>query len=106
MNVAIFSYGSRQYCVTPRAVIELLDAAPQDVGAKIRFDSVLLISIGADIRIGSPTVPGAHVEGEIVSVTKRRMLIGRFKRKTRFHHKLGHIQRRAKVRITAIQMSS
>jgi large subunit ribosomal protein L21 len=64
-----------------------------EAGAKLRFDRVLAIVDGANIRVGAPVLEGAAVEATIVLHGKAAKVIC-FKKKRRkgFVKKKGHRQ--------------
>ena len=98
---AVIKTGGKQYRVTANDVItiEKLEGADGDV---ISFDQVLMIG-GATAIIGSPTVAGATVVGELVEQTRGPKVIS-FKKRRRQNskRKRGHRQDLTTVRITEI----
>ncbi|MBU6429911.1 MAG: 50S ribosomal protein L21, partial [Cyanobacteria bacterium REEB65] len=65
---AIIATGGKQVRVEEGRYVDVEKIAG-DEGAKIEFGEVLLVS-GDDLKIGSPTVPGAKVVGTIQSQWK------------------------------------
>lgn len=81
--------------------IPLMDAEP---GATVTFDEVLLASDGSDIKAGTPTVPGASVEAEVVGTWKdKKIYVFKFKRRKNYRRKTGHRQKYTEVRITDVK---
>ena len=77
------------------------DAQP---GETLRFEEVLLVGNEGEVRVGSPTVAGVAVTGEVLGVEKGPKVIAfRFKRRKNVRVKRGHRQRYTRVRITAIE---
>ena len=85
----------------------LLDKpAPQFVlpqlGSAVSFD-VLMLGSDEGVKIGTPTVSGAKVEGKVVSQVKgEKIIIYKYKSKKNYHRKAGHRQNYTKVEITAV----
>ena len=81
--------------------IDLLQAEP---GEPISFDRVLLVSTEEGAAVGTPTVDGASVAGEVLGVTKAaKIVVQRFRRRQGSHRrKIGHRQRYTSVRIQQI----
>ena len=72
-------------------------------GDKLTFDQVLLVSNEGDLRVGTPTVAGASVTGEVLGEEKGEKVIAfRFKRRKNVWVKRGHLQRYTRVKITGI----
>ena len=98
---AVIKTGGKQYRVSANDVItiERLEGAAGDV---IAFEQVLMIG-GATAIIGSPTVAGATVVGELVEQTRGPKVIS-FKKRRRQNskRKRGHRQDLSSVRITDI----
>jgi len=82
--------------------IPLLHAEP---GAKVTFDQVLLSSDGDTIRCGTPTVPGASVEAEVIGDGKeKKIYVFKFKRRKNYRRKTGHRAKFTEVRITDVKV--
>ncbi|NBS89769.1 50S ribosomal protein L21 [bacterium] len=62
---AVFEDGSRQYMVSEGDVVNI-DLRLEPIGNMLEITSVLLISNGADLKIGQPLVKGAKITVEIV----------------------------------------
>jgi len=76
-----------------------------EAGAKVTFDEVLLSSDGETIRAGTPLVPGARVEAEVVREGKEpKIYVFKFKRRKNYRRKTGHRQRYTEVRITDVTL--
>jgi large subunit ribosomal protein L21 len=98
---AVIRTGGKQYRVAQgdRLKVEKLDG---DVGAKVRFD-VLLLGGEGDARVGSPVVSGAAVEGEIVAQARHGKVVHFRKKKEGWTKKRGHRQPYTEVVITAVR---
>jgi large subunit ribosomal protein L21 len=79
-----------------------LEKLPGDPGGKLSFE-VLLVGGEGEAKVGSPTVAGAAVEGEIVSQGKHKKVIHFRKKKEGWTKKRGHRQPFTEVVITAVR---
>lgn len=98
---AIIATGGKQYRVSQGDVIyvEKLDAA-QD--ATVNFD-VLLVEQDGNVKIGTPSVEGAKVEGKVVAHGRgEKITVFKYKAKKNYRRKQGHRQPYTKVEITSI----
>jgi len=101
---AIFRSGDKQFRAEPGMTVRVpsLDA---EVGDKVTFDEVLLASTDDGTQIGSPTVAGAKVVGEVVAHGKdRKVIIFKWKRRKNYRRKQGHRQKYTEVRIGDIRL--
>ncbi len=98
---AIIKTGGKQYRVAAQDVItiERLAGSP---GEAVEFGDVLMVG-GENVLVGSPTVPGATVAGQLVHQTRGDKVIA-FKKRRRKNsrRKRGHRQDYSVVRITEI----
>lgn len=100
---AIIETGGKQYPVTEGSVIEVEKLDGKE-GDKVTFDAVLLTSKGADADVGTPTVEGATVEGEIEAQGKqKKVLVVKYKSKSRYYKRRGHRQPYTRVLIKKIK---
>ncbi|HJP60030.1 MAG TPA: 50S ribosomal protein L21, partial [Gemmatimonadaceae bacterium] len=65
MTYAIIRTGGKQFRAEAGKTIRIPKMAG-DAGTKVTFDDVILGSDGDKRHVGSPSVKGAHVSGEIV----------------------------------------
>ncbi len=74
-----------------------------EVGNEVKFDKVLLIADKNAPKIGKPYISGASVKGEVISHGKLdKVIIFKFKRRTKYRRKTGHRQGYTEVLIKAI----
>ncbi len=74
--------------------------------SEITFDEVLLLEKGKKIEIGTPFVKDAKVVGKIISHGKaKKVIVFKYKPKTRYKVKKGHRQPFTEVEITEISIS-
>ena len=67
---AVFASGGKQFKVQEQDVVTM-ERVAGEAGAKVTFTEVLAVGEGADLKLGTPFVEGAKVEGEIVEQTDR-----------------------------------
>jgi large subunit ribosomal protein L21 len=98
---AVIKTGGKQYRVAPDEVISV-DKVKGEPGEVIQFAEVLLVG-GDTVQVGSPTVAGAAVAGEVVEQGRGPKVIA-FKKRRRKNsrRKRGHRQEFTMVRITEI----
>ncbi len=102
MDYAVVKTGGKQYQVSAGTVldVELLAAAKGDT---IELKDVLLLSREGKLTVGTPTVPGAKVVGVVEEQHRGpKLVIFRFKPKTRQGVKTGHRQSLTRLRVTEI----
>jgi len=103
-KIAIIETGGKQYVVTQDSVlnIEKLDGVTEK-GEKITFDKVLLTDDGSETKVGAPYVSGVKVAAELIEAGRdKKVIVIRYRQKSRYFKKKGHRQPYTKVRITAL----
>ncbi len=101
---AIFETGGKQYRAEKGAKIrvEKLDI---EVGKKVDFDRVFLVSDGTKTEVGMPFVVGASISAKVVDAGRgEKIRVVRFKPKKRQKTIAGHRQDYTEVEITAISL--
>ena len=105
MEFAVIKTGGKQFKVSKGDSIKiekLSDTAK--VGDKVTFEEVLLVDNGKDTTIGTPYIKGAKVEAEIVEIGRtRKVLVVKYKQKSRYLKRNGHRQPFFKVKIISIK---
>ena len=80
--------------------VERLD---EPEGSEVQFEDVLLVSDGDDVTVGDPTVEGASVAARIDEHTRgKKVLVYKYKNKTRRRVLRGHRQQHTRITITGI----
>ena len=100
--LAIIKTGGKQYKVKvgDKVKIEKLEDA---VGSTIVFPEVLFVGDEKEIKVGTPFLTGAIVEGKILRTEQGDKVTGiKFKAKKRYKVKFGHRQIFTEVEITKI----
>lgn len=93
MDIAVIKTGGKQYVVSEGSVITIEKLEGAEVGASVTFDSVLLTDNGKDTQVGAPTVSGGKVTGKVLKAGKgKKIVVVRYKAKSRYHKKRGHRQ--------------
>ena len=99
---AVIRTGGKQYFVSPgdKIKIEKLD---KKEGKEITFTDVLLLEKRSKLEIGNPKVKGAKVVGKILKQGKgKKIIVFKYKPKTRYKVKKGHRQPFTEVEIIKI----
>jgi large subunit ribosomal protein L21 len=106
---AVIFTGGKQYKVAEGGLvsIEKIKSNGKDEykkGDTLSFDKVLLVDDGKDTTIGTPYIDGAKVAAEIVEIGRaRKVLVLKYKQKSRYLKRNGHRQPFFKVKITSIK---
>ena len=100
---AVISDRNRQQTVRKGDEIVCDLHADLEPGAEIHFDNVLLVGGEGEVKVGTPTVSGAKVTGEVIGEFKGEKVVAfRFHRRKNVRVKRGHRQRYTRVRIKDI----
>jgi len=101
-DYAILQTGGKQYRVNAGDVIRV-ETLPGDEGDVVELDDVRMLSLDGDVKIGTPSVPDAKVVAQIeASGRGKKIIIFKFKAKTRYRRKNGHRQPYTDLKITSI----
>ncbi len=99
---ALIETSGRQFKVSPGQTITV-DKIPVADGSQIDLDKVLLISDEGKITSGRPFIEGAKVTATVVSAgVGKKVIIFKYKSKTRYRKKMGHRQLFTKITIKDI----
>jgi len=102
---AVIEAGGKQYRVSVGDTIKIeIIKGEHKEGDKITFDKVLLVDNGKDVTdIGAPYVTGAKVVGTLVEIGRnKKVIVLKYKAKSRYQKKNGHRQPYFKVKIDKI----
>ncbi len=100
---AIIKTGGKQYIVSEGQTLKVEKIKEANVGDEIAVGEVLLTYNNKDIKVGTPIVEGAVVKGTVLEVKKdRKIVIRKYKNKTRYRKTIGHRQIKATIKITSI----
>jgi large subunit ribosomal protein L21 len=105
MEFAVIKTGGKQYKVSKDQVVTIEKIKGEyKKGDKVVFDKVLLVDNGKDTTLGTPFIDGAKVEGEISVIGRaKKLLVMKYKQKSRYLKRNGHRQPYFKVKITSIK---
>ena len=101
---AIIRNGGKQYKVKTGDLVEI-EKIEQEIGSKTTFADVLAIGEeGGQLKVGTPLLTGAVVEGEVVEQFRaEKVWAFKMKRRKSYRRTIGHRQNLTKVKITAIK---
>lgn len=102
---AVIKTGGKQYKVSEGSIVSIEKMKGEYAkGDKVSFDQVLLVDDGKDTTIGTPYISGAKVNAEIVEIGRaRKLLVMKYKQKSRYLRRNGHRQPFFKVKIISIK---
>ena len=101
-NYAIIETGGKQYRVKPGDSITV-ERLPGDEGDAVELDRVLLLCKDGDVTVGAPVVAGARVVADIATQGRaEKIIVFKYKPKTRHHVKTGHRQSVTRLAIREI----
>ncbi len=93
----------KQYKVEQGSLLKI-DHVAQEKGSKVEFPSVLMISDGGSVKIGSPYLSGVTVKAVVEDHGRgRKVIIGKFKKKKNYRRRAGHREQFSLIKVEAIQ---
>jgi len=102
--LAIIKTGGKQYIVTPGQKIKI-EKITEKEGKEVTFKEVLLLEKRNKVEIGNPQVKDAKVIGKVLRHGKaKKIIVFKYKPKTRYKKKRGHRQPFTEVEITKIEL--
>ena len=96
---ATIEFKGKQY-KAEKDVVLTVDKLDAEKGTKIDIDTVLLVSDGDKISVGTPYVKGAKV-----TVVVEDSLVFKYKSKKDYHRLIGHRQHYTKVRVESVTLA-
>ncbi len=103
MNIAVIKTGGKQYLVREGSIVtaEKLEGAKK--GDAVALDTVLLTDDGTETVIGTPAIAGAQVSATVLEEGRaKKVVVVKYKAKSRYYKKRGHRQPFTKVKISKI----
>jgi len=92
MIYAVVSIAGKQYKVKNDDLLVVDRLAGQE-GEKLKIDDILLLVKDGEVLIGKPKVVGAQIVFKIQKQFKgKKLLVEKFKAKSRYHRQTGHRQ--------------
>jgi large subunit ribosomal protein L21 len=99
---AIVRSGGKQYRAEPGAKLQV-DRLTSNVGDKITFSDVLLVSTDAGVTAGNP-VSGASVSATVIAqIRDTKVRVFKFKHRKHYKKTRGHRQYLTTVRVDGVQ---
>ena len=100
---AVLETGSKQYRVAAGDRLEV-ERLTVEAGQPVTFDRVLLVNNDGKITVGSPTVPSATVEADVLEhIRGEKKIAFKMKRRKGYHKTIGHRQELTVVKIKEIK---
>jgi len=100
--LAVIKTGGKQYIVTPGQKIKI-EKLNKKEGNEVIFNQVLLLEKNKKVEIGTPLIKDAKVIGKVSKQGKgKKVIVFKYKAKTRRKKKAGHRQPFTEVEITKI----
>lgn len=80
-----------------------VDRMRVETGSMVEFHDVLLVDDGGDLQVGTPLVEGARVVAEVIEYGRdKKILVFKYKNKTRYRRRHGHRQAFTRLAIRQI----
>lgn len=99
---AVIKTGGKQYKVSEGDLLKVEKLAGS-VGDSIELNEVLMVG-GEEVKIGTPLLPGAKVNAQIVEQGKdKKILVFKMKRRKTFRKLNGHRQPLTRLKIMGIE---
>jgi large subunit ribosomal protein L21 len=99
---AVIETGGKQYRVSEGDAIHV-EKLPVEVGDRVEFDRVLLVSGADGVTVGQPIVEGAKVTAKVESEGRgRKIIVWKYRPKQRYRRRRGHRQAYMQIRIEKI----
>ena len=103
MNIAVVKTGGKQYLIKEGSMltIEKIEGLTKD--GSMTLDTVLLTDDGSKTEVGTPAVSGAKVTATVMEEGRgKKVVVVKYKAKSRYFKKRGHRQPFTKVKITKV----
>lgn len=99
---ALIEYKGKQYKAEKDALIQV-DKIDAEKGQTIDIDTVVLVSDGDKVNIGTPYVKGAVVKAVVEETFKdKKVIVLKYKSKKDYRRTIGHRQQYTNIRVTDI----
>lgn len=99
---AVVQSGGKQYKVEVGKTIDV-EQLPAEVGSTVDLVPVLMVSGDEGFHLGNPVVQGAKVTADVVQHGRgKKLIVFRYKQKTRYRKKTGHRQNFTRLEIKSI----
>ena len=99
---ALIEYKGKQYKAEKDALIQV-DKIDAEKGQTINIDTVVLVSDGDKVNVGTPYVKGAVVKVVVEETFKdKKVIVLKYKSKKDYRRTIGHRQQYTNIRVTDI----
>ena len=103
MTQAVIKTGGKQYLVKEGEKIKI-EKIEKKEGEELEFKEVLFLEKDGKVKIGKPLVEGAKVLGKVLKQGRsKKIIVFKYKPKTRYRKKKGHRQPFTEVLIEKIE---
>ena len=100
---AIMKTGGKQYKVEEGDVVTL-ERLPGQPGGSVEFGEVLFVATEEGVHVGTPTLDGGMVKGEIIGQERgKKIIVFKHKKRKGYRRKQGHRQELTRVQIQKIE---
>lgn len=101
---AVVETGGKQYKVEVGQTVDV-EVLTAEVGDTIELGRVLMVSTDDGLQVGTPVVAGAKVMADVVQHGRgKKIIVFRYKSKTRYRKKTGHRQNFTRVAVKDIAL--
>lgn len=99
---AIIETGGKQYKVTEGQTLDVeLLHLPE--GQSLELDRVLAVGDEGKLTVGNPYIEGSKVVADVQEEVKgKKLIVFKYKRKTRYQKKTGHRQHYTRIQVKSI----
>ena len=102
---ALIEYKGKQYKAEKDALIQV-DKIDAEKGQAIDIDTVVLVSDGDKVNVGTPYVKGAVVKVVVEESFKdKKVIVLKYKSKKDYRRTIGHRQQYTNIRVTDIVLA-
>lgn len=99
---ALIEYKGKQYKAEKDTLIQV-DKIDAEKGQTIDIDTVVLVSDGDKVNVGTPYVKGAVVKAVVEETFKdKKVIVLKYKSKKDYRRTIGHRQQYTNIRVTDI----
>lgn len=103
---AVVEYKGNQYKAEKDAVLQVAKINDAKKGDVVTIETVLLVSDGDKVSVGTPYVQGAKVTVEVGDTFKdKKVLVLKYKSKKDYHRFIGHREQYTKVTVKDIVLA-
>ena len=99
---AVIRTGGKQYTVREGEWLDV-EQLHKEPGSTVEIGEVLMVGEGSAMKVGAPYVDGARVVCEVGDIVKgEKLIIFKYKNKTRYRRKTGHRQKYTRLTVKQI----